>query len=148
LATRLSQFLKEAPGLKPLVGRLERIGQLQRIYNETVPPVLARASRIGSIEGTTLIIIAFSGTVAAGLKQRLPSLLLQMQATEPQVTAIRVDVQPEPTSVNNSKKHGLTLSSVARQSLNSLQATLPDSALKTALQRLLRDDGKQDKKLD
>jgi hypothetical protein len=144
LATRLSQFLKEAPSLKPLVGRLERIGQLQRIYNETVPPVLARASRVGSIEGTTLIIIAFSGTVAAGLKQRLPSLLLQMQATEPQVTAIRVDVQLESTNVNRSKKQRLTLSSVALQSLASLQATLPDSALKTALQRLLRDAGNKD----
>jgi hypothetical protein len=144
LATRLSQFLKEAPSLKPLVGRLEQIGQLQRIYDETVPPVLARASRVGSIEGTTLIIIAFSGTVAAGLKQRLPSLLLQMQATEPQVTAIRVDVQLESTNVNRSKKQRLTLSSVALQSLASLQATLPDSALKTALQRLLRDAGNND----
>ena len=145
MATKLSQFLKEAPSLQPLVGRLERIGQLQRIYNETVPSVLARASRIGSIEGTTLIIIAFSGTVAAGLKQRLPSLLLEMQATEPQVTAIRVDVQLEVTNVNSSKKQRLTLSSVAFQSLASLQATLPNSALKTALQRLLRDGGKQDR---
>jgi hypothetical protein len=144
LITRLSQFLKEAPSLKPLVGRLEHIGQLQRIYNETVPPVLARASRIGSIEGTTLIIIAFSGTVAAGLKQRLPSLLLQMQATEAQITAIRVDVQLELTSVNSAKKQRLTLSSAALQSLTSLQAALPNSALKTALQRLLRNGGKQD----
>ena len=145
MTTRLSQFLKEAPSLKPLVGRLEHIGQLQRIYNETVPQVLARASRIGSLEGSTLIIIAFSGTVAAGLKQRLPSLLLQMQATEAQITAIRVDVQLELTSVNSAKKQRLTLSSVALQSLNSLQAALPNSALKTALQRLLRNGGKQDR---
>jgi len=129
LATRLSQFLKEAPSLRPFVGRLERIGQLQRIYNKTVPPVLAQTSRVGSIEGTTLIIIAFSGTVAAGLKQRLPSLLLQMQANEPQVTAIRVDVQLELTSVNRPKKPGLILSSVALHSLATLHAALPDSAL-------------------
>jgi hypothetical protein len=136
VATKLSQFLKEAPSLKPLVGRLERISELQRIYNETAPSALARASRVGGIEGNTAIIIASSGTVAAGLRQRLPSLLVQIQAIEREITAIRVDVQVDLTSGNNIKKQPLTLPSRASESLLALHAKLPDSRLKTAIGHL------------
>jgi len=142
MATKLSQFLKEAPSLKPLVGRLERISELQRIYSETAPSALARASRVGGIEGNTAIIIAFSGTVAAGLRQRLPSLLIQMQAIEREITAIRVDVQVDLTGGNNPKKQPLKLPSRASESLLALHAKLPDSGLKTAIGHLAEKGGK------
>jgi hypothetical protein len=144
VTTRLSQFLIEAPTLKPLVGRLKRIGELQRIYSETAPPALARSSRVGGLDGNTAIVIAYNGTVAAGLRQRLPGLLARMRAVEPEVTAIRVDVQLDSTSGSVIQKQSLTLSDAALKSISSLQESLPASPLKAALGRLARRGRDQD----
>jgi hypothetical protein len=136
MATRLSNFLKEASPLRPLVARLERLEKLQRFYNEITPPTLAKASRVGSLEGNTLVVIASNGTVASGLKQRLGGLLARIQTREPQITAIRIEVQLETPVGSSKEKQRLTLSAQAAGSLNALAAKLPSSPLKNALERL------------
>ena len=71
----ISKLLRESPDLAPLAARLDRIKRLQRRYRTLAPEQLAAASRVCAIEGTTVVVLATSGPVAAALRQIAPRLL-------------------------------------------------------------------------
>ena len=137
MATILSKFLNEAPSLRPLREQLQRIRELHQVYSDAVPGSFSRASRVGYLDGTTLIIIAFNGATAASLKQRLPSLLARIQQRQPQVTGLRVEVQVEQVDAFPSKKPvPRQLSAANAGQLTRLADGMNPSPLKQALTRL------------
>jgi hypothetical protein len=139
-SSKLGDYFNDIPLLQQR--GLERLTELQRCYVDSVPSELAKASRVGDLEDNVLIIMAFNGPVAAKIKMLLPSVLEQIQLNFQQVTGIRVVLQVNMSHIFTRPQKRVKASSQALKSLGELEARLEDSPVKTALQNLLKRQGK------
>ena len=98
----VARLLDENAELRPLAARLAYIRRLQRRYRSLAPQGLAEASRVCAMDGTTVVICADNGAVAAALRHLAPRLLQglreaarksQKHARDQELTSIRVEVQ-------------------------------------------------------
>ena len=142
----VSRLLDENADLKPLATRLAYIKRLQRRYRSLAPERLAEASRVCAIDGTTVVICATSGPVAAALRHLAPRLLegfrdlarkSSKHSKDQELTGIRIEVQvdiPKPPA----KK--MPRSPMPVEQLARLAGRLSDSPLKEALERIAEPD--------
>jgi hypothetical protein len=138
MATKLSTLLNEASALKLLAEQLKRLEGLHQVYSDAVPGSLLETSRVGYLDGNTLIIIAFSGTTAAGLRQRLPTIEAKIQQRRPEITGLRVVVQLEKSQPATSEtRPKRVLSASAVRHVESCASDLEASPLKQALTKLV-----------
>src|SRR3954469_22685851 len=99
----IAKLLGASAELQPLAQRLAYIKRLQSRYRTLAPGQLAEASRVCAIDGTTVVICAASGPVAAILRQLAPRLLEGLrtarrkskQQRDQELTAIRIEIQVE-----------------------------------------------------
>lgn len=98
----IARLLDESTELRPLAARLAYIRRLQRRYRSVAPEALAEASRVCAIDGTTVVVCADNGAVAAALRHLAPRLLTQLRdaarksqkhARDQELTSMRVEVQ-------------------------------------------------------
>jgi hypothetical protein len=132
------QILDDLPALKRLSDQAAGLAKQQSQIAQLLPPALAKACRIGMQKGNTLVIVAANGAVAAKLRQLTPSLLLELQKREAQVSGITVEVQPPDLASFSIDKPPRRLAPKARSSLEELAGALEDSPLKQALKHLLK----------
>lgn len=138
----IQALMSENEAIAPMLQRLNLIARFQKTYISTIPAGLSASSRIATVEGTTLIIAAANGAVAASLKQMLPRLLAKFQENktqEQEVTAIRVVVQPSPADPASQARPGTPASPISPMpdaTLNQLAGALDDSPLKATLQKM------------
>ena len=142
----VSRLLDENADLKPLATRLAYIKRLQRRYRSLAPERLAEASRVCAIDGTTVVICATSGPVAAALRHLAPRLLegfrdlarkSSKHSKDQELTGIRIEVQvdiPKPPARRISRAP-MPVEQLAR-----LAGRLSDSPLKEALERIAEPD--------
>jgi hypothetical protein len=145
----LAKVLQASAELHPLREQLDAIQRLQRRYRTIAPGDLAKASRVCAIEGTTVVIRAASGPVAAALRQVAPRILSALRTPgksggsrnslkeneNRELTGIRIEVQveaPAPTRKVRGRAP-LPTERIAR-----VAAGLSDSPLKETLQRMGR----------
>ncbi|HSQ02737.1 MAG TPA: DciA family protein [Burkholderiales bacterium] len=123
---------------KPLVEKARRLMGLQTRYAACAPPSLAKASRVTAYRSGTLFLTADNAAAAAKLRQLAPRLLKLLNEQEPQVTAIRIRVQPvnPPEPKHSAHPHGLPPR--ALQHFQALASNVADSPLKNALANLVR----------
>lgn len=140
----LAKLLGDYAEFRPLALRLEQIKRLQRRYRTLVPDPLAEASRVCAIDGTTVVICADSGPVAAILRQLAPRLLEGLRAAarksskdagDQEVTAIRVEVQ---VAAPGPARRVRPRPELPREKLAELARALEDSPLKETLERMAR----------
>lgn len=132
---RLNTLLKENAGLRALASRIDHFAGLQKIWDVVAPPALHPYTHIGSITHRRITLIADNGAVAAKLKLLAPTLLKNLQIKGVEVTSIRVEVQVQ--SVARRPPRALNrVSPKAAASLSELARNLPDSPLRTALEKL------------
>ena len=139
----ISKLLGNSTELRPLAERLVVIKRLQKRYRTLAPENLARASRVCAIEGTTIVICAASGPVAAALRHLAPRLLEALRAPragskhsrDQELTSIRIEVQVERTAPARPVKPRAPIPS---ESLERLAKGLADSPLKTEIERIVR----------
>jgi hypothetical protein len=142
----ISRLLDENADLRPLTARLAHIKRLQRRYRTLAPERLADSSRVCAIDGTTVVICADSGPIAAALRHLAPRILEDLRKAAAQnsskhprdqeLTSIRIEVQvknpaPKPRAHARGELPDEKLSSVADK--------LSDSPLKETLERIARD---------
>jgi hypothetical protein len=152
-ANSVAKVLQTSAELYPLREQLDAIQRLQRRYRTVAPGDLAKASRVCAIEGTTVVIRAASGPVAAALRQVAPRILAALRATprarvnssgsrnalkeneNRELTGIRVEVQVEapPPARRARAREPLPAEQIAR-----LADGLSDSPLKETLKRMGR----------
>jgi hypothetical protein len=142
----ISKLLGDNADLKPLAARLEQIRRLQRRYRTLAPERLADTSRVCAIDGTTVVVCADSGPVAAALRQLAPRLLsglrelAQRNSKHPrdqELTSIRIEVQvsnPQP------KRRVVTRGEMPVEKLAQLAGRLSESPLKETLERIAEPD--------
>jgi len=132
---RLNSYFDTSQELRQLSHKVAQLLALQRHYEKVAPPAMVRASHVVQLELQTLLLAADNGAVAAKLRQLAPRLAQLFQDGGHEVTGIQVRVQvalppvvytPAPAS----------LSATGRKRLIDLAGELPDSPLKSALQRL------------
>jgi hypothetical protein len=132
---RLKAFLASNLELRQLSSKAEQVTTLQRHYEAILPPSLARSSQVFRLDQQTVVIAANNGAVAAKLRQMTSELISLFQARGCEVTGIQIKVQVSaPPSVVASEPR--ILGKAAQDALRKLDDDLPDSPLKTALQRL------------
>lgn len=141
----VSSLLGNNAELRPLARQLLFVKRLQKRYRTLVPENLASASRVCAIEGTTVVICAASGPVAAALRHLAPRLLQGLReglrtnpkhSRDQELTSIRVEVQVEaPAPRRPVRARG----EVPGDKLAGVAAKLSDSPLKSELERIARD---------
>jgi len=142
MATESISRLLDTAELRPLSERLLYIKRLQKRYRSVAPEKLADASRVCAIDGTTVVIRAASGPVAAALRHLLPRILEGLRSgksskhpRDQELTSIRIEVQvdiPEP------KRPVVARGPMPREQLGSLAEAMSDSPLKDTLKRIGR----------
>lgn len=139
----ISKLLDDNAEIRPLAERLQYIKRLQKRYRSLAPESLAAGSRVCAIDGTTVVVCAASGPVAAALRHLAPRLLEGLQAgrrpskhsRDQELTSIRIEVQVDnPAPRRAVKGRG----EMPREQLATLAEGLADSPLKETLERLGR----------
>jgi hypothetical protein len=142
----VSRLLDENADLKPLAARLAYIKRLQRRYRSLAPERLAEASRVCAIDGTTVVICATSGPVAAALRHLAPRLLEGLRdlarksskhSRDQELTAIRIEVQVDIPKV---RTRTIPRAPMPVDQLTQLAGRLADSPLKETLERIAQPD--------
>jgi hypothetical protein len=142
----ISRLLGDSAELRPLAQRLVVIKRLQKRYRTLAPGNLVEASRVCAIEGTTIVICAASGTVAAALRHLAPRLLAGLRGTsanpkharDQELNSIRIEVQVERAQPRRAVK---ARGEMPAESLSKIAKGLADSPLKSELERIVRKKG-------
>jgi hypothetical protein len=138
----VAKLLGDTAELKPLAQRLEHIKRLQRRYRAIAPESLAEASRVCAIDGTTVVVFATSGAVAAALRQIAPRLLEGLRGSarksskhsgDQELNSIRIEVQ---VSNAQPRRRVVARGEVPREELARVAKGLSDSPLKETLERI------------
>ena len=138
----IARLLGDNAELRPLSERLQLIKRLQKRYRTIAPEELAKASRVCAIEGTTVVICAASGPVAAALRHLAPRLLAglvqaQTKTTkhprDQELTSIRIEVQVATPVIRRAVR---ARGEMPREQLGRVAERLADSPLKETLTRL------------
>jgi hypothetical protein len=140
----IRHVLDETAELQSLQSRLEQIRRLQRRYRTIAPERLAETSRVCAIDGTTVVVCAASGAVAAALRHLAPRLLEGLReaarksskhARDQELNAIRIEVQvsdkPPPRPVR-------PRAPLPMDKLSEVAAGLAPSPLREALERIAK----------
>jgi len=145
----VSSLLGNSAEMRPLARQLSFIKRLQKRYRTLVPESLASASRVCAIEGTTVVICAASGPVAAALRHLAPRLLQGLRESQranpkhsrdQELTSIRVEVQVEAPAP---KRPVRSRGEMPSDKLAGVAAKLSDSPLKAELERIAGDQIKR-----
>jgi len=146
---RLSTLLGENAEIRPLAERLEGIKRLNRRYRTLIPEQLHEASRVCAIDGTTVVVLATSGAVAAALRQVAPRLLEGLRESvrksskhsgDQDFTSIRIEVQ---VAERKPRRPVIPRSEMPVETLSKVAGKLSDSPLKEALERIVRSPKKR-----
>jgi hypothetical protein len=122
--------------LKAIGVRAKRLAALQQVYHAAIPKELARRSNVSDERSGTLIVKAETSAVAAKLRQLVPRIVVDIVKSDPEVTAIRVEVQVSEDRPAAPRARP-ELSPEALETFARLRDTLPESPLRQALARLV-----------
>jgi hypothetical protein len=136
---RFNSLLNQ-PELSALKERTRNTQVVQDIWEAIAPENLAQFSHASSLKNGQFTVIAHNNAVAAKIKLFVPSLLIQLEKRDCEVTAIRVKVQVKSTP-QAKPKVPKKLSREAAQNLNQLAEKMPGTTLGDALSRLAKKAG-------
>lgn len=90
----LEEAANESPTLARLLSLSRRSSDMLQAIQFLIPINLRQAISPGPIDGTTWCLIVDGNAVAAKLRQFIPTLLAQLQATKSDITSIRLKITP------------------------------------------------------
>jgi len=134
---RVGLLLNSLPELQALNRELRQLAALQSALAEVLPANLATSASVALVKAGELILVTDNGAVAAKLRQMAPRILSSLREQGYEITGIRLQVQVR-TRDNPLPQKQISLSSEARNAIDSLSSQLDPSPLKAALKRLGR----------
>ena len=132
---RIRALFKENNYLQSLISHAGDLTALQSIWAAVVPQPLREFTQAAGLKHRRITVFAENGAVAAKLKLLAPTLLKNLQIKGVEVTSIRVEVQVK-SIARRSPKAPRHLSNQAANSLSGFAESLPDSPLRSALEKL------------
>tara|TARA_Y100001936_G_scaffold217220_1_gene228994 strand:- start:5215 stop:5673 length:459 start_codon:yes stop_codon:yes gene_type:complete len=132
--------LKNNSAHKELFIHSERISEIQEIFMKVIPTDFVQFCSLGKLTNNKLTIIVGTGTIAARLKQIIPSLISKFHKLGLiEITSIQITVQANYYTCHspNSSQKNLEISQNGTENLNKLANNLPMSPLKNAIISML-----------
>ncbi|MFN7753601.1 MAG: DciA family protein [Pseudomonadota bacterium] len=134
----IADVLSSEDRLRLMRDEARRLERLQARLEALLPEGVSGCCSVAALRDGLLTIVASSPAVATAVRQISPRLSAQMRQNEPQVTGMRVVVQPRdarprpsPPAVRQS-----TLTEAARQEMLALSSNVRDPRLSAALRAL------------
>jgi hypothetical protein len=112
--------------------------ELTTAVRRHLPRALAERVRVAEVANATLTLATSTGTVAAVVRQRVPTILGELAREGRNFTEIRVRVQVRGDGVPDAKPLKIQRKNVDPAPLHRLAESLPDGPLKAAVQKLAR----------
>jgi hypothetical protein len=135
LPQTLGKILEKSEGLDRLLPHARSLIELREQLAAALPPGLRRQATLANFKNGTLVIFADNSAVAAKLRLMLTALGDRLKANGVEHTGIKVEVQPSEPPLPRRHKQAV-MSASGADSLRQLSAQLPDSKLKTVIDRL------------
>ena len=135
---KIGDVLANSGDLQALARQAQGLKVLELFLLESTPAALASASRVANLRAGTLVILAENAAVAAKLRQLAPRLLLHFRERGVEVTGIRVEVQVKTHKIkaeDDVTKPALPPDAI--REFSALADALPESSLKSAIERLV-----------
>ena len=137
----IAHLLGASAELRPLAEQLAYVKRLNRRYRTLVPESLAEASRVCAIDGTTVVVCAASGPLAAALRHLAPRLLEGLRGVranpkssrDQELTALRIEVQ---VSTSQPRRPVVPRAPLPKEKLAAVAERLADSPLKETLREM------------
>lgn len=133
----LEHYLEAADGAGNVLAHARLLVKLARLYREIAPAYLGQASCLANYKSGIIVIHAFSGAIAAKLRQLAPTLADGFSKRGIECTGVQVKVQANKIFTQSTTSTLKPLSSPALRTIEGLRDSLPDAPLRTALQCLL-----------
>jgi hypothetical protein len=138
-AKRIGEYLDASPGGDRLTSHAAYLIALRRVLAEALPEPLRQSCAIANYKQGKVIFLADNSAAAARLRLLAPSLLQLLGQHGMDVTGMKVDVQPDSRRrAQPVEEKSLLLSSSACDALARAAGSLPDGALRQAVDALAR----------
>ena len=133
----LQNYLQEAEGAGKVLVHATLLLRLARLYAEIAPQYLGEASSLANYKSGMLVIHADSGAIATKLRQMAPTLAAEFVKRGFECRGVQIKVQvSDPRESARSPLHK-PLSVRTSQELAALSESLPESPLRSAVDKLL-----------
>ncbi len=113
----------------------ERLFGLNRRFADVVPPAVARACRIAALQGEVAVIFCANGAAASRVRAQAKGVASVLSRPDAPVTSLKVKIRADWSVPAPVEKHDIPAAGLA--AFETLETSLPDGDLKTALERLL-----------
>jgi hypothetical protein len=134
----VGDFVQSEDRLRILHGEARRLGRLQARLDELLPVWVSGCVSVAALRDGVLTIVTSSPAVATSVSQIALRIAVEIRKSEPEVTTIKVAVQP--ADARAAQVAALPppepLSTRTRADLMELAANVSDQRLKKALERL------------
>lgn len=137
-AHRFEFYLEATSNLQTLVRETQKIATIQQAWEQSAPAALLPFCHVGPLHQGTLTVFADNGAVAAKLKQQTARLAEKLRQRRVEVTSIHIEVQANTAAPPAPPTKDIAIGASGLAELDHLAASLEDSPLKSALQRLVR----------
>jgi hypothetical protein len=140
MSQSIKNLLNHQPEFREILNKSTYLSRLQRDFTLSVPPYIGQGSQVSGLTYGILNVVTSNATIAAKLRHLAPDVATEMRRKGCEVNGIQVKVQVSyiPPRVASAPR---TLTPVAQHALETLNDTLSDSALKSALSKMLRRAG-------
>lgn len=138
----LDNYLADTDGAGRLMAHAALLQKLARIYANTAPEHLGRASRVANFKSGTVVIHADNGAVAVKLRQMAPSLAREFSNRGVECSGVQVKVQALEILDHSTAPTYRPLPARADRELGELAAGMRDSPLRAAIETLRRRSAK------
>lgn len=140
----LDRFLANTDAAGSVMAHARLLQKLARIYENSAPEHLARASRVANYKSGTVVIHADNGAVAVKLRQMAPTLANEFSKRGVECNGVQVKVQAIEISQHFQPPTGHELPAGAGQVLSELAAGMAASPLRDAIRTLVERSAKKE----
>jgi hypothetical protein len=132
---RVRGLLQASPQFAVALPEAERLFALNRRFAEVVPPAVARACRVAALQGDVALIHCANGAAASRVRAQAKGVAGVLSRGSAPVTSIKVKIRADWSLPTPAEKQDIPVAGL--NAFKELETSLPDGALKEALERLL-----------
>jgi hypothetical protein len=132
---RVRGLLQAEPQFAVALPEAERLFGLNRRFAGVVPPAVARACRIATLQGDIAVIFCANGAAASRVRAQAKGVASALSRADAPVAGIKVKIRADWSVPAPAEKHDIPAAGL--NAFEALQTSLADGGLKSALERLL-----------
>lgn len=132
---RVRGLLQADAALAVALPEAERLAQLNRRFAGVVPKAVAAACRVAAIRDDAALVYCANGAAASRVRAQAKGVARALAGAGAQVTAVKVKVRADWSLPERPEKRDMPQAALG--AFRELEHSLPDGALKEAVERLL-----------